>query len=93
MDGYVLRVWIGLNALDAILTWIAFAMGAAEGNALLSSLASFKGPERMLFAKFFLAILVGSIMWRKQKWQLWPYLNWGMVGVVVWNMLIIGYAL
>jgi hypothetical protein len=93
IDGYVLRVWIGLNTLDAILTWIAFAMGAAEGNALLSSLAAFKGPERMLIAKVFLAILVGSIIWRKQKWHLWPWLNWGMVGVVVWNMLIIGYAL
>ena len=30
MDGYVLRVWIGLNTLDAILTWIAFAMGAGS---------------------------------------------------------------
>jgi hypothetical protein len=93
MDGYVLRVWIGLNALDAILTWISFAMGAAEGNILLSSLASFKGPERMLFAKFFLAILMGSIIWRRQKWNLWPWLNWGMVGVVIWNMMIIGFAL
>ena len=93
IDGYVLRAWIGLNALDAILTWIAFAMGAVEGNSLLSSLADFRGLERMLIAKVFLAILVGSIIWRKQKWQLWPYLNWGMVGVVVWNMLIIGYAL
>ena len=93
IDGYVLRAWIGLNALDAILTWIAFAMGAVEGNSLLSSLADFRGLERMLIAKVFLAILVGSIIWRKQKWHLWPWLNWGMVGVVVWNMLIIGYAL
>ena len=93
VDSYVLRVWIGLNTLDAILTWIAFAMGAVEGNTFLTALADFKGPERLLIANVFLAILFGSIIWRKQKWHLWPWLNWGMVGVVVWNMLIIGYAL
>ena len=93
MDGYVLRTWIGLNALDAILTWISFAMGASEANFFLSSLAAVNGPERMLITKFFLAMLIGCIIWRKQKWHLWPWLNWGMVAVVVWNMLIIGYAL
>ena len=93
MDGYVLRPSIGLNALGAILTWISFAKGAAEENLFLSPLAAVKGPERMLLTKFFLALLLGSIIWRKQQWHLWPWLDWGIVGVVVWNMLIVGYAL
>ena len=92
-DRIVLRIWIGLNAFDAILTWIAFAMGAAEGNAFLNSIAAIKGPERMLLIKFLSAIFIGSVIWRTKRWHVWPLLNWAMVGVVVWNMLVIGHAL
>ena len=68
-------------------------MGAAEGNALLSSLAGSHGLERMLLIKMLVAVLIGCIVWRKEKWHLWPWLNWGMVGVAFWNMAMIGYAL
>lgn len=89
----VLRAWIGLNAADASLTWLSFTLGAAEGNFILSLLADSLGPAGMLFIKVLFAVAVGGILWNRSAFHLFGALNWAMVGIVTYNLLIISYVL
>ena len=88
-----LHAWIILNGLDAILTWVSLSLGAIEGNPFLSTLNDSLGTQHMLLIKFLSAVVIGVIIWQRGRWQMWKFLNWGMVGVVTWNMIIIGYTL
>ena len=63
----VFRAWIGLNAADALLTWLAFSMGAVEANTILSVFASSLGSEGMLLVKILFAVAVGGILWNRRK--------------------------
>jgi hypothetical protein len=48
-------MWMGLNALDALLTLHLPGLGGAEGNPLLATIQNHAGGEFMLLAKLLLA--------------------------------------
>ena len=51
----VLRYWVLLNAIDALLTGLALMLGAVEGNIVLQLFSSQIGDMSMLFVKVLIA--------------------------------------
>jgi len=88
-----LRYWIGLNAIDALLTGLALALGAVEANPLLNLVAGSLGHPGMLFVKTLFAIALGGILWERRRVRVLAGLNSLMAGVVIYNMLVITYIL
>ena len=89
----LLQAWIGLNAADALLTALSFALGTVEFNPYLGTIALALGPQRMLMVKLLLAVAVGGALWQRKARGVLRVLNCAFVLVVMYNALIITYAL
>ncbi len=89
----VLRYWIALNTIDALLTGLAIWLGAVEANPILNLFAMRLGNPGMLFVKTLFAIAVGGILWERRKMRVLSGLSYLMVGVVIYNMIVITYTL
>ncbi len=89
----VLLAWIGLNGADALLTGLSFPLGAVELNPFLGTIALALSLERMLMVKILFAVAMGGALWQRRALRSLRLLNWAMVAVVVYNALIITYAL
>ena len=89
----LLQAWIGLNAADALLTGIAFPLGAIELNPYLAHIAGSLGIERMLLIKVLFAVSIGGAVWLRGMERMLRFMNWIMVGVVLYNAMIITYGL
>ena len=89
----LLGYWIGLQAADAALTLLGLDLGAIEANVLLNMVAEHLGYLNTLVGKVLLAALLGSIVsWRGRRHML-SIMNYSMLCVVIFNMLVITYAL
>ncbi len=89
----MLLAWIGLNAADALLTGLSFPLGAVELNPFLGTIALALTLERMLMIKVLFAVALGGALWQRRALGPLRLLNWAMVMIVVYNALIITYAL
>ena len=89
----LLQAWIGLNVADALLTGIAIPLGAIELNPFLASVAASLSVERMLLMKILFAVAMGGAVLLRGKTRVLRFMNWMMVGVVLYNAMIITYAL
>ena len=89
----ILRAWIGLNAADALLTGMSFALGARELNPFLGTIALALSVERMLLIKMLFAVALGGALWNRRAYGMIRVLNWSLIGVVMFNALIITYTL
>ena len=89
----VLRYWVILNAVDALLTGLALMLGAVEGHMILLLFSSQSGDMSMLFVKVLIALAIRGILWERGKTRILVALNYAMVAVVFYNMLVITYAL
>ena len=89
----VLLAWIGVNGADALLTGLSFTLGAMEINPFLGTIGIALGLERMLLVKLLFAMAIGGALWQRRALRSLQLLNWGMALVVVYNALIITYAL
>ena len=92
-DRMSLRYWVALNVIDALLTSLAFNLGAAEANPMLNLFTLHLGNAGMLFVKVLFAVSVGGVLWERRKFRSLNFMNLVMVGVVIYNMLIITYTL
>ena len=89
----ILRAWIGINAADALLTGMSFALGARELNPFLGTIALALSVERMLLIKMLFAVALGCALWNRRAFGMMRVLNWALVAVVMFNALIITYTL
>ena len=85
--------WIGLNTADALLTGLSFPLGAVELNPFLGPIALALSMERMLMIKIMFAVALGGALWQRRAVRALRLLNWVMALVVMYNALIITYAL
>lgn len=88
-----LRYWIWLNTADALLTGLALALGTSEANPLLNLFAAQLGNPGMLFVKLLFAIALGGILWQRRTMRVLNVMNFLMMMVVIYNMLVITYTL
>ena len=85
--------WIGLNAADIILTGLSFSFGALELNPFLGTIAIALSMERMFMIKLLFAVALGGALWQRGALRTMRFLNYAMVAVVMYNALILTYAL
>ena len=88
-----LLAWISLNAADALLTGLSFLMGARELNPFLGTIALALSVQQMLIIKLLFAVALGGALWLRRSFGTIRVLNWAMSWVVMYNALIITYAL
>ena len=89
----IFLAWIGLNVADAILTGISLHLGAGEVNPFLGTIALSLSLQRMLLIKILLSIALGGLLWQRQAHRIFRLLNGALVVVVMYNALIISYAM
>ncbi|MFC1936000.1 DUF5658 family protein [Chloroflexota bacterium] len=89
----VLLAWIGLNSADALLTGLSLPLGALELNPFLGTIALALSIERMLFIKIMFAVAMGGALWQRNALKPLRVLNWAMAMIVMYNALVITYAL
>ena len=89
----IFLAWIGLNGADALLTGLSFPLGAVELNPFLGTMALALSVERMLMIKVLFAVALGGALWQRGATRMMRLLNWAMVWVVMYNAMIITYAL
>ena len=89
----ILVAWLGLNTADALLTGLSFSLGALELNPFLATLALALSLERMLLIKLLFAVAVGGALWQRRAYRMFRLLNYAMIAVIMYNALIITYAL
>ena len=72
-------IFVTLNIVDAYLTKMALAAGAAEVNPLMTGVGS------SMITKGLMAVALAFILYyfRKER-ALWP-LNFALLGIVLWN--------
>ncbi|MEK7777473.1 MAG: DUF5658 family protein [Chloroflexota bacterium] len=88
-----LLAWVSLNAADALLTGLSFLMGARELNPFLGTIALALSVQQMLIIKLLFAVALGGALWLRRSFGTIRVLNWAMSWVVMYNALIITYAL
>ncbi|MEE9202239.1 MAG: DUF5658 family protein [Dehalococcoidia bacterium] len=88
-----LLAWMGLNSADALLTGLALHLGALEVNPFLGTIALGLSIERMLIIKTMFAVALGGVLWQRNRLRPLRMLNWAMIVIVMYNALIITYAL
>jgi hypothetical protein len=80
-----LGMWLALNALDAVTTWLCLSAGMCEANPLLGLISRAGGDSTMLVGKMLLAVLVGLVVWRVGTCSVRGLLNLGMSIVLIIN--------
>jgi hypothetical protein len=88
-----LLAWMGLNSADAILTGLALHLGALEINPFLGTIALGLSIERMLVIKTMFAVALGAALWQRNRLRPLRVLNGAMIVIVMYNALVITYAL
>jgi len=89
----ILVAWLGLNTADALLTGLSFSLSALELNPFLATLALALSLERMLLIKLLFAVAVGGALWQRRAYRMFRLLNYAMIAIIMYNALIITYAL
>ena len=88
-----LAVWMGINGLDALLTFYLLGIGGTEGNPMLAFLMGQGGGELMLAVKLGLALVAGLTIWSMDRLSLLSAASRLMSLVVVYNVVLLGHTL
>ncbi len=86
-----LLVWMGVNALDLLLTFYLLSVGGMEGNPMLALALAHGGAASMLAVKLGLALVAGLTLSRMGRLALLRAANRLMSLVVVYNAGLLTY--
>ncbi len=86
-----LAVWMGVNALDLLLTFYLLSVGGMEGNPMLALALAHGGAASMLAVKLGLALVAGITISRMGRLALLSAANRLMSLVVVYNAGLLIY--
>ena len=86
-----LGVWMGVNALDVLLTFYLLGIGGAEGNPMLAFALAAGGVGSLLAVKLGLALAAGLVISRMGRPALLGVASMLMSLVVVYNAALLAY--
>ena len=87
----VLTAWLGVNALDAMLTFMLLGLGGIEGNPMLSYLQGEMGAIWMLTIKLTVSAAVGLLLIDRGRAPMLALASKLMALVVVYNAVVAFY--
>ena len=88
-----LGLWMGVNALDMLLTFYLLGSGGVEGNPMLGAALAYGGAGSMLTVKLGLALAAGLVISRMGRPALLGMASRLMSLVVLYNAGLLAYAL
>jgi hypothetical protein len=83
-----LQLFLYLQVLDALTTWVGFRVGLSEASPFIRALMHF-GPLAGLFASKLLAVVLGGYCVWRGRFRLIEILNYWYAALVVWNLALI----
>ena len=88
-----LGLWMGVNALDMLLTFYLLGSGGVEGNPMLGFALAYGGASSMLAVKLGLALAAGLVISGMGRLGLLGVASRLMSLVVVYNAGLLAYVL
>ena len=88
-----LGLWMGVNALDAVLTFYLLGIGGAEGNPMLAFALAVGGVGSLLALKLTLALTAGLVISRMGRPAMLVAASRLMSLVVFYNAGLLAYTL
>ena len=88
-----LGIWVGLNVLDAMLTFYMLGLGWTEANPMLGFVESRVGTSLMLVTKLAISTTVGVVIVSIGRAHLLRIASALMGMVVAYNSVLAAYAL
>lgn len=83
-----LQIFLYLQVLDALTTWMGFRIGLSEASPFIRVLMHM-GPLTGLFASKLVAFVLGGYCVWRGRFNLIGLLNYWYAGLVVWNLALI----
>jgi hypothetical protein len=83
-----IQVFLYLQALDTLTTWVGFKVGLAEASPFIQFLMHL-GPLNGLLASKAIAILLGGFCVWRNRVHVINWINYWYAGLVVWNLSLI----
>jgi len=83
-----LQVFLYLQVLDALTTWLGFRVGLSEASPFIQLLMHVGPLAGLLVSKIVAFVLGGYCVWRK-RFAVIKWINYWYAGLVVWNMALI----
>lgn len=83
-----LQVFLYLQVLDVLTTWLGFRLGLAEASPFIRMLMGF-GPMAALLASKFVALGLGAVCVWRGKFHIIRLINYWYAALVVWNLMLI----
>jgi len=89
VDGSLnVQIFIYLQMLDVLTTWLGFRMGLGEASPFVRFLISF-GPMTGLLASKLVALALGGFCVWSGRYQVIRLINYWYAALVVWNLALI----
>jgi len=83
-----LQVFLYLQVLDFLTTWVGFRMGLSEASPFIQFLMRIGPLEGVLFSKAVALLLGAYCVWRG-KYHVIHWINYWYAALVVWNLALI----
>lgn len=83
-----LEVFLYLQVLDVLTTWMGFRVGLAEASPFIRFLMHV-GPLTGLLGSKMLAVLLGGYCVWRGRFQVLRAINYWYAGLIVWNLALI----
>ena len=85
---FSLHVFLYLQVLDAVTTWLGFRMGLAEASPFVRLLMH-SGPLAGVLASKVVALLLGAMCVWRRRYQVIHLINYWYAALVIWNLSLI----
>lgn len=85
-------LWLALNALDVLTTYIGLRLGGLEANPIVAGLMARSGELATYGLKLLIALMVVTLLY---KLKMQPLLKWatiGMAAIIVSNIAVLTYS-
>ena len=83
-----LQVFLYLQVLDFLTTWVGFRLGLEEASPFIQILMQIGPVEGVLFSKA-IALLLGAFCVWRAKFHVIQWINYWYAGLVIWNLALI----
>jgi Domain of unknown function (DUF5658) len=83
-----LQIFLYLQVLDALTTWLGFRIGLSEASPFVRLLTHIGPVAGLLGSKLVALLLGGYCVWRK-RFNVIRLINYWYAGLVVWNLALI----
>jgi hypothetical protein len=85
---FSLHVFLYLQVLDALTTWLGFRVGLAEASPFVRLLMH-TGPLSGVLASKAVALLLGGVCVWRRRYQVIHLINYWYAALVIWNLSLI----